>query len=236
MFDLRSRSLVLLLGATAVVSACGDFKQAVKQEMDKQRGDDLVVEGANAYQAGNYSEAIDKLEQALELGLKYKEPDVVETMIGNCFLQLDEFERAVEHHQKALELNPKNHEAMVNLGATYRQMDRLDDAERMYVQAAELAPDYPELHASLGALYLFRGKPDEAEKSLRRAIELSPSLAVAHANLSLVLANLGRFDEADAELRRAVELGYKNGAVLRPQLDALREDAAAGDGAGDGAL
>ena len=225
MLGLRLRSLVLILTAAPWVSACGDYKAIVQEEAAKRRGDDLVAEGSKLYQAGNYSEAIDTLEQALALGLKYKQADVVETMIGNCFLQLDEFEKAVEHHQEALKINPNNHEAMVNLGATYRQMDRLDDAERMYTQAAALAPDYPELHASLGALYLFRGKPELAEVSLRRAIELSPSLAVAHANLSLVLANLGRFDEADTELHRAVELGYQNAALVRPQLDALRDAA-----------
>jgi Flp pilus assembly protein TadD len=225
MLELRSLSLALLLITAPALPACGEFQAAVEAEANKRRGDDLVVEGANAYQAGNYTEAIEKLEQALKLGLKYKQPDMVESMIGNCFLQLDEFERAVEHQLAALKINPKNHEAMVNLGATYRQMGQLDDAESMYTQAAALAPDYPELHASLGALYLYRDKPEKAEQSLRRAIELAPNLAVAHANLSMVLGHLGRFDEAEASLKRAVELGYKNAALVRPQLDALREEA-----------
>lgn len=230
---LRTALLLLVTTLLIGVSGCEGLEQAVQEEADKRRGDDLVVEGIKAYEAGNYTEAIEKLEKGVGLGLKYKKLDDVETIIGNAFLELDEYERAIEHHEKALKHNPENHRAMVNLGATLRQKGDFDGAEKMYLQAAKRAPDYPELHASLGALYVYREQYDKAEESLRHALKLEPKLAVGHANLALTLAKLGRFDEADAELERAVELGYKNAALLREQMDTAREGKDAVEGGTD---
>ena len=225
----RAVFVVLFLGPAALL-ACNDLEQAVQEEADKRRGDDLVAEGVKAYEAGNYTEAIEKLEKGVGLGLKYKNLDDVETIIGNAFLELDEYDRSIEHHQKALKHNPENYRAMVNLGATLRQKGDLDGAEKMYLQAAKRAPDYPELHASLGALYVYKEQYEKAEESLRHALKLEPKLAVGHANLALTLAKLGRFDEADTELERAVELGYKNAPLLREQMDVAREGQAVVEG------
>lgn len=201
---------------------CDDFNKKAEQNAQERRGDDLAVEGASALQAGNYTEAIEKLEAALEKGLKFKEPDEIETTLGNAYMLLNENERAVEHHKKALALNPKNHVAMVNLGATYRGMGKLDEAEQMYEKARVLAPDYPELHGSLGALYIFQGKFAKGEASLRHALELDSTLEVGHANLSIALAEQGRFDEANESLATAEELGYRNGALLRRRIETAK--------------
>jgi Flp pilus assembly protein TadD len=115
-------------------------------------------------------------------------------------------EIALRDFQKALELNPKNIEAHVGMGASLTHLGRVQEAKVHLERAIEIRPQSAEAHEALGNLLARQGKFPEAAACFREAIRLDPSLAVAHFRLGTVLLDLGPIDEAKRHLAEAVRL------------------------------
>lgn len=209
------RTPLLAVFAAVVLSSLSACDRSVS-------GDVHVDRGVRAYNDKQYEEAVRELTLATQKPLKRHQADEVHTILGNALNELDRLDDARAAHERALELNPKNHKAWVNLGIVHRLSGEFDEAERCYQEAVKLQPDYAELHASLGALYIHRDESDKAISHLEKSIELDEQLAVAHANLSLAYAMVGRFTDAEAQLKRAVVLGYENGPLIRSRIKELK--------------
>jgi tetratricopeptide (TPR) repeat protein len=199
---------VLFAGCNLNAGATGDASVETAQRLMKER---------------RFAEALPLLHLGLKKPLEaYSRSDVL-TMIGNCHNELDELDKALEFHQRALDEDPRNYKVLVNMGIVYRLKGDYDQASQYYRRALQLAPDYAELHASMGALCLFQDQYESAIEHLERAVELDDSLAVAHSNLAVAYASVGRFDEAEAELKKAVIRGYHQPKVIQERIDQLRE-------------
>ena len=177
-------------------------------------GQDKANKGVESYKTGDYQQAVDQLNAGLKAGVYQSQESDLWTILGNSYDELDEYEKAIEAHKKALEVDPEAYKAWTNLGAAYRHSKNYEDARKSYQKALELNPDYPEAHASLGALYIFENEPKLAVESLEKALELDDSLPVSHANIAVAYAKLGRFKDARKSLAKANSLGYQNGDVI----------------------
>jgi serine/threonine-protein kinase len=128
----------------------------------------------------------------------------------------DSFRRALEHFQRAIELDPSYALAYAGLGDAYSAMtyygqvtphDGFPRARAAAERAIALDPDIPDAHVSIALERLFWAHDwPGAEREMKRAIELNPKLALAHSFYGLILSTTGRFDEALAEARLAAEL------------------------------
>ncbi|MGH7531459.1 MAG: tetratricopeptide repeat protein [Gemmatimonadales bacterium] len=216
------RAFVLLSWWLALAITAGAGPAWAQQQDKGKRGDGAAERGIALYEQRDFAAAAAALDTALAAGVSAYDVELIYTVLGNALNELGRFDDAIAAHRKALEINPRFHEAWVNLGIVYRLLGEYDHAEQSYLKALELAPDYAELHASLGALYIFRDEAPRAVESLERAIRLDRTLAVAHANLAIAYAMIGKFDAAESKLRQAIVLGYRNGAVVRERIDALR--------------
>ena len=188
-----------------------------------EKGKALSAEGTTAFNSGNASKAIEKLEEALEAGLPDEDLADVYNMIGLSYADLQDYEKALTNYQSALKADPKDFRVMTNMGISYRLSRQYEKAEESYRNALAVNPDYPEAHSSLGTLYIIIEKPAEAIPCFERALEIKPTLAVTHGNLALAYAMVGRFEDAEASITRAEELGYRNAADIRSRINALKK-------------
>jgi tetratricopeptide (TPR) repeat protein len=180
-------------------------------------------QGYKAFENGDFGEAVQQLEAAIEKdGITIYPLEEVFTMLGNSYEKRDCLDEALAAHIRALEINPNDHRIWVNAGIVYRRMGNYVESETCYVKALTIEPEYAEAHGSLGALNTFRGEPIKAIEALEKALVINPQLAMAHGNMALALAMAGRFEAADASLRRAVILGYPTGKVVRERIDSLK--------------
>ena len=69
-------------------------------------------------------------------------------------------------------LDPKDADALSNLGVAYRQTNKIAEAEKYFQKALELKPDQADIHFNLGVVYRRQSKTQEAIAEYEKAIEL----------------------------------------------------------------
>lgn len=117
---------------------------------------------------------------------------------------------ALEHAQKAVQLDPAFMKAYDQLGLCYEALGDFDAAAGAFRKAIGLsaqsrAPSpWPSLN--LGVMLLRTEKIAEAEERLRDSVRIEPKFPVAHFRLGQALERQARYPEAVAELKEAGRL------------------------------
>ena len=133
--------------------------------------------------------------------------------LGLAYLKLGKNDVAIEHLNRAVELEPGFAEAHGNLGVAYSGTGQHIKAIEHLNRAIELEPGLAGAHVNLGNAYKRLGKPDHAIKHLDRAVALQPDLAGAHVNLGAIYSELGRYSLATRHLQKAAKLQPDNANV-----------------------
>ncbi len=125
----------------------------------------------------------------------------------------DDYRRAIEQFNLALQADPAYAMAYAGLADTYLIMGLRPDEDRSQLarsaldKAVELDPHLSEVYASIGFNECFEQlQIKSAEQNYRKAIELNPNNAQARHWLAELLVMDGRFDEGLAEYDRALAL------------------------------
>ncbi len=143
--------------------------------------------------------------------------------LGTFHNRQGEFEEAMEHFSKAIEIRPDFAEVHTNLGNTLLQKGRLDEALAHYRRSLECNPDLAEAHNNLGNALQQKGRLDEATAQFEKAVELRPGYAEAHNNLGNALQKKGRLDDAMAHFETAITID-PNFALAHSNLGVLLGD------------
>jgi Flp pilus assembly protein TadD len=125
---------------------------------------------------------------------------------GSFAFRQGDFPGALARFELAVEKEPRNAEALNNLGLALERLGRTDEAAARYLQAATLLPEswayrFNYAHA-LGAL----GRWDTAIAEYRRAAELFPDDYATQYNLGMALHTSGDDQSAIPVLERATAL------------------------------
>lgn len=93
---------------------------------------------------------------------------------------------AHDNYQIALKLNPKNRDALNNLGILWLQVGELDLAAETFRELLTSAPDDIEALNNLGLALSSTGALDEAETVYRRVLAIHPEHTKSHSNLLFI--------------------------------------------------
>jgi len=126
--------------------------------------------------------------------------------LGLALARRGDFEEAIVHYQRVLQIVPRHRKAYYNLGNALDAQGRLEEAIVHYSSALQLSPRYAAAHNNLGITLHKLGRFDEAVKHFSQALELETDFAEAHNNLGVTLAAQGKFKEAIAHYIKAVEI------------------------------
>ena len=117
-----------------------------------------------------------------------------------------QFKEAIAAWEYALELNPADAAARLNLGLSLMRTDRLDEAIPAFERAIAHDPASAEAYLNLGIALAGKGRAADAATTYRKALEIDETYAEAHSNLGVALASTGHGEDAIAHYRRALEL------------------------------
>jgi TolB-like protein/class 3 adenylate cyclase/cytochrome c-type biogenesis protein CcmH/NrfG len=127
----------------------------------------------------------------------------------------DDFGRAIELYEQAIERDPEFALAYAGLAETFVILPHYSDvtaneansrARAVATKALELDAKLGEAHAALAHVDWHQFEWEAGERGFLRAIELSPGNATVHQWYADYLASMARFDEARAHMNRAHEL------------------------------
>ncbi|MSU58332.1 MAG: tetratricopeptide repeat protein [Pedosphaera sp.] len=124
--------------------------------------------------------------------------------LGAALAEEGDFETAITHYTRALELNPQSAEACYNRANAFRAREKLDRALADYTRAIELKPAYAEAFNNRGSLHAARGQFDPAIRDFTQAIALRADYTEALANRGHAYLEMGKYREAVDDYSKAV--------------------------------
>ncbi len=113
---------------------------------------------------------------------------------------------AIAAFEKALEIDPKFHEAWNNLGNALKGLGRNSEAIAAFEKALEIDPKFHHAWYGLGNALKGLGRNREAIAAFETALEIDPKFDDAWNGLGNALRNLGRNREAIAAFDKALEI------------------------------
>ena len=113
---------------------------------------------------------------------------------------------AIASLQRALELEPKNGDALRELANAYEAAGRNADAEATYRRAIELRQNSWAAYKDLAVFLNQRGRLAEAATYFERVVDLTPDSYSGYNNLGGIYLRLRRGDDAERVLRRSLQL------------------------------
>jgi tetratricopeptide (TPR) repeat protein len=133
---------------------------------------------------------------------------------GNKSFAQGDYAEAATSYRKLLELDPRNADALNNLGSALSKLSLFTEAEQYLHQAIEIRPEYAEAHFNLGIALQGRGENAESEVWLRRALKLKPNYMDARIQLGMTLLSLGRLREARARFEKVLKTAPRHADTL----------------------
>ena len=148
---------------------------------------------------------------------------VAHNNLGYVLAAQGKTDTAIEHFQKALQINPEFAGAHNNLGMALATQGKTAAAIEHYQQALETAPRYANVHNNLAAALTAQGKIEAAIKHFQQALQINPESVEIHANLNRALSILarqgaacaaqGRFGEAISCFEKILKFWPENAEV-----------------------
>ena len=162
----------------------------------------MLLKGMASYLQGQSEQAARELQQALKNGSN----PLAYYFLGLSFLQLEQYELALNHFHTVLDFNPDSVQARCMVAMTLLKQKRLEDAiSQIQITLAK----YPENGLAwniLGSAHMALGQYDKAMAEFNRAIMLDPKLADVHLKKGLFNLSRGNVTQAEEEIVNAVRI------------------------------
>ncbi len=137
----------------------------------------LSKEADEKFGLGKYEEAKALLEKGLSLAKRNNNKSFNEFFLGELQIIDSNYEMAIPHHEKAVEL-VRNIEYkaffLKNLGVAFNLLGRTEDAIELYDRALEIKPDDYDSLRNKGVSLTKLGRMGEAIELYDRALEIKP--------------------------------------------------------------
>lgn len=115
-----------------------------------------------------------------------------------------QFQEARSELIKGLELDPGNHEMMLDMVEVDLAMNAIDSADSIVATVLAAQPDHRRAMQFKGIILFRRGQLDEAQAILEKALPLNPSPEVVHYYLGQIMERKGDKDKAIEHYRESL--------------------------------
>jgi tetratricopeptide (TPR) repeat protein len=128
-------------------------------------------------------------------------------LLGCLLVRKGENDQAIVGFQRALAVDPTNHEALYNLGTMLLWRGEAVPASHLLENAVLIRPDHVPSYNNLAKAYFQAGLPELTVAAYEEVLRLDPSNAIALKNLLLLSEAVGFHDAAATYQRRLKTLG-----------------------------
>jgi tetratricopeptide (TPR) repeat protein len=131
---------------------------------------------------------------------------MAEHNLGGKLLEKRDFDGAITHFERAVQLRYDNPESHYGMADALRRKGDVDRAMTEAQVSLDLRPSDPETHVVLGMALMTKGQVDEAATHFSKAIEIRPNYSTAHYNLAIALLDKHESGKAIEHYEKAIEL------------------------------
>ncbi|KAF0219373.1 MAG: hypothetical protein FD174_2072 [Geobacteraceae bacterium] len=151
--------------------------------------EELYAKALSLANSGRQDEAIAELEGVLRLHPHYA---LAHNDLGVLYYQKGDKVKSLEHHEKAVQLNPENITFRKNLAELYFvELGRTDDAIFAFLDILKKHPNDVETLMGLGRISVAIGRTEEAKTFFGKVLNIEPWNAAARQQLDLLRDNSG---------------------------------------------
>lgn len=170
-----------------------------------------IEQATQLFNNKEYDQALVILEQFAEQNPKAYQ---VQLLIGDCYREKGELDKAVESYGKAIE-GAKTDEkmgqqvlakALAALGDAYLRKNDLEQAQLYFKQSVDANPEDETLAYNVGEIYFSNQKLDEAAEYFAKATEIKPEWAPPYYKLGLVNLNKADYEKAKEYFQKFLTL------------------------------
>lgn len=161
----------------------------------------------NAYLAtGRQEEALSWFEKASQTPSRKPFKSAIYGSMGDAYSALDQWEEAKKSYDRALSLDPQNHNVLNNYAYYLSERDeQLPKAEKMALKAIEQAPENPSYLDTVGWVYYKKGEYEQARKYIQASLDTGGASAEVMEHMGDVLEKLGQEDQAREWWKKALQ-------------------------------
>jgi tetratricopeptide (TPR) repeat protein len=171
------------------------FRQALKD--DAQSAEALYGLGSAYLQQQKTNDARECFQRVLQLHASY--PGTLPNAWNNLGILAargGDTDLAIQHFERALQIDPDHSVALQNLGSAYRQKKDWPQAKRALEKSLALNPDDPEANYSLAMVYAQTNDANRAYEYLQKALLARPDYPEALNNLGILYLRTRHPEEA----------------------------------------
>jgi tetratricopeptide (TPR) repeat protein len=142
---------------------------------------------------------------------------------GTSHYNSQRYYEATDSFGKALEVNPKNFEALLGQAGSLSNLQRYQEAVDSFNKAIEINPKSFEAWLGKGGCLCSLQRYEEALTSYDKAIEINPEKGDVFYNKGACLFNIGRFEEAIANFDKALKINPQDSAAKEAAASARKK-------------
>ncbi len=170
--------------------AARDFDRALA--FNKKDDELFYLSGREWYLHGNSSNALSRLNQAIELKRNFLE---AHNQRAEVYKGLGQFDKALEDYLKCLRIS-EDETAYYNIARVYEKLNRFEDAKSAYLKSISMNDRIPETYFALGLLQFNQKDLEEAQQSIDQLLQLVPGNLEGILLQSQILSAQGDYPEA----------------------------------------
>ena len=182
--DKLYQAAAALLRQQRYAEALATYREVLEIDPEHTRAQAAV--GQTLFALERYEEALEALRAAAALPPDPSQAGRLQGLMGRAALELGRSEEAAHHFERALQLDPRNAEALDYLALVRFRQQRYETALDLYRRLVEIRPDNAQAHANMGATLYYLGRLEEAARSFEHALSLVPGLATARVGLEQI--------------------------------------------------
>ena len=137
---------------------------------------------------------------------KIKDDTNVIFTLANIYFAKNEYEKAIEFYEKSLQIEPKDHSSLNNVGLAYNNIGRFEKAIECYQKALEIKSDKYISFYNMGNAYRNIGAFEEAIKFYEKTLEIKPDYYEVLNNLGTTYEKLSQHEKAIENYHKALEI------------------------------